>query len=281
MFAANFILPVNILKLKKRGGFVLRNPLVEQRYKLPVSGQWLVNRLVDVVNPYDIAFNRYTVHVSGLATLLGKGNGEGIEAEISEAVDSLMDTPVKLDDRHGQVKAKWLSFSQYHAEEGIIQLRFDPVLKPWLLDMKERLSSAPRVALIQFKHVYAIKLYILLKPYEATGECRYAVTELKQALMLGDDTYKQYRDFKRWVLKKAQAELQKKADIVFEFDEKKIGTEVRFIEFSIAKNDGAAGTVYYDARGTEKKRTVTLGKRQIIRSKPESFENESKATPHD
>lgn len=202
------------------------NPLFELRYKLSVIEQRLVMRLVAMIEPDDGDFKQYDVNVSGLA------NAQAI----GKAVDGLMDTTVKFDEGGYTRKAKWLSSSLYQLEKGIISLRVDPTLKPLLLQLKKQLDLSPPDSLFKCKKKYSTKLYELLKPYQPIGKRRFSVAELRQALGVGDGKYGQHRDFRRWVINDAQAELQEKADIRFEYFEMKRNKTVMFIDFIIRPN---------------------------------------------
>lgn len=230
----------------KKHATLSHNTLVESRYKLSFIEQWLVGLFISMVEPDDVDFKPYVICVSDLANRLEIDGGD-VEAGISRAVDGLMNTTIKLDEGEDKVKVRWLSSSRYQPEKGMVSLRFDPELKPLLLQLKEEIAVSTPATIIQLKHIHSIRLYRLLKPYELIGKCKFSVADLRQALRVDEDKYSQHRDFRRWVLKDAQAELQEKADILFEFVEERRGRTVEFIDFMITTNGetsaNAAGSV--------------------------------------
>lgn len=218
---------------------VQHNRLIEARYKLSLTEQRLIKLLVSMIEREDEDFKQYVVCVADLADLLGIKSGD-IYPAIEKAIDRLMDTPINFKDGDDKVKVRWLSSSRYQPKKGIALLRFDPELKPFLLQIKERYTSYQLVNIIRLKHIHSIRIYELLKQYQGLKKRRFSVVELKHILMIGDSEYKQYRDFRRWVIKVSQAELKEKTDITFEFTEeiRKNGRmrTVEFIEFIISEN---------------------------------------------
>jgi hypothetical protein len=194
-----------------------------------------------MIEPSDEDFKQYEIRVSDLANLVGIKSGD-IYPAIDRAVDSLMDTPIKFTDGDDRVKVRWLSSSRYQPKKGIALLRFDPELKPFLLQLKEQFTSYQLINIIKLKHKYSIRLYELLKQYEGIGRRRFTLEGLRQILALDDEEYKRYRDFKRWVLLPAQKELKEKTDISFEWNEEKsrrVCTAIEFIIFSQTRPQSA------------------------------------------
>ncbi|WP_170065237.1 replication initiation protein [Methylovulum psychrotolerans] len=216
---------------------VRHNPLTESRYKLSAIEQRLVGRLVAMVEPDDGDFKQYPVPVADFTDSMGHDGGVD-SATINKAIDGLMDAQIKLEDGDNKVQARWLSSSRYQPEKGLVLLRFDPELKPWLLELKGQLPFP----IIQLKHIYSIRLYRLLKPYEPLGKRSFSVLDLREALQVAEGVHRQHRDFRRWVIKVAQAELREKADIRFEFAEQGRGKALGCIKFTITPNGEMSAT---------------------------------------
>jgi plasmid replication initiation protein len=134
------------------------------------------------------------------------------------------------------LQINWLSSAKYYFKDGIIELCFDPNLKPFLLKLKERFTAYSLQIAIKFDSAYSIRIYELLKQYENLGTRSISVKELRAFLGISDKEYKKYYDFKRRVILKAYKELKEKADIYFEFEEKKKGRKIEEIVFYIYKN---------------------------------------------
>lgn len=245
---------------------VQHNQLIESRYKLSVTEQRLIKLLVSMIEPDDEDFKQYVVRVADLANLLGIKSGD-IYTAIDKAVDRLMDTPIKFNDGDEKVKVRWLSSSRYQPKKGIALLRFDPELKPLLLQLKEQFTSYQLINIIKLKHIHSIRIYELLKQYEKIGKRRFSIDALRNVLMISDSEYKQYRDFRRWVLKVSQLELSEKTDITFDFVEEREGRSVKFIDFIISHN--SKNTILKDNKNiaeiTDKKEQENLGNEYVER----------------
>lgn len=111
-------------------------------------------------------------------------------------------------------------------------MRFDPLLKPFLLELSSKFTSYKLANVVKLKSTYAIRIYELLKQYEDLKERTISLENLRYYLD-AMDVYPNYANFKQRVLKPSQKELEQKTDISFEFEEIKIGRKVHKIRFII------------------------------------------------
>ena len=130
----------------------------------------------------------------------------------------------------------WVSSAKYVDGSGVVNLSFDPLLKPYLLKLKGNFTSSKLEMLLSFKSQYTIRIYTLLKQYEKLKDREFELHKLREVLGLRKDQYQLYADFKRFILIAVQNELIKKADIYFEFVEVKQGRRVCAIRFNILAN---------------------------------------------
>jgi Initiator Replication protein len=115
-------------------------------------------------------------------------------------------------------------------------MRFDPFLRPYLLELKREFTSYKLENIVKLKSTYAIRIYELLKQYEKLKERTFPVKELRKILGV-EDIYPAYGNFKQRVLVPAQKELQKKTDIHFEIEEIKLDRKVEKVKFTIVKDE--------------------------------------------
>jgi plasmid replication initiation protein len=242
--------------MKENNLVVQHNKLIESRYKLSITEQRLIKLLISMIEPQDEDFKQYEIRVSELASLLDIKGGD-VYLAIDKAVDRLMDAPIRFYDGNDKVKVRWLSSSRYQRKKGLALLRFDPELKPFLLQLKEQFTSYQLVNIIKLKHIYSIRIYELLKQYERIGRRRFSVEALRSVLMVGEGEYKQYRDFRRWILKVAQKELEEKTDISFEWIEEKTKRTCVAIEFIIKPRKQPEGAVAADIRAAKPEQPET------------------------
>lgn len=94
---------------------------------------------------------------------------------------------------------------------------------------------------IAAKSKYTAKMYMLISSWKAKGGFFTTLSDLRATLGLGEEEYANYNDFKRFVLKPIQKDLEKKSDCWFNCAvrdfEKKNGRKVVALNFKIITPD--------------------------------------------
>src|SRR4051794_22524818 len=207
------------------------NMLIEANYKLGVVEQKIILYLASNINSKDSDFKTYTLSIKEFNRLLGlKGNPK--YTELRQITKELMHKVFEVRIDKKVIQVAWLSYVAYNESDGTIDIRFDPFLRPYLLELKREFTSYRLENVVKLKSSYAIRIYEFLKQYERLHERTFSLMDLRK--MLGaEDVYPAYGNFKQRVLVPAQAELKKKTDISFEIEEIKKGRKVEKIKFLI------------------------------------------------
>jgi plasmid replication initiation protein len=195
--------------------------------------------LASTIKPDDEDFKPVRFRIVDLLNYLGFEDNTTHYTYLRQLTEKLMTRVLKIWDlqRKTLLQINWLSSAEYHFKEGIVELCFDPKLKPFLLKLKEKFTAYSLQIAIKFDSAYSIRIYELLKQYEKLGIRTIRVEELKQYLGIEKNkAYKKYNNLKRKVILTAYEELKEKADIYFEFEEKKKGRKIEEIVFYIRKN---------------------------------------------
>ncbi|AIE61783.1 replication initiation protein [Bacillus methanolicus] len=216
----------------KTSNFVTKsNKLIEANYKLGVVEQKIILCLASNIRPTDSDFKTYTLPVKEFNKLLGL-KGSPKYTELRKITKELMQKVFEVRINKKVIQVAWLSYVAYNESEGTIDIRFDPFLRPYLLELKKEFTSYKLENVVKLKSSYAIRIYELLKQYEKLQERTFLLDDLRK--MLGaEDIYPAYGNFKQRVLMPAQKELKKKTDISFEIEEIKVGRRVNKIKFLI------------------------------------------------
>lgn len=207
------------------------NKLIEANYKLGVVEQKLILCLASYIQPNDEDFKTYTVSVREFYEMLGL-RGTPKYSELRDITRQLMQKVFEIRIDNKVIQASWLSYVAYRENEGKIDLRFDPFLKPYLLELKREFTSYKLENVVKLNSFYSIRLYELLKQYEKIKARTFKLSELRRILG-AENIYPAYGNFKQRVLLTAQRELEKKTDISFDFEEIKNGRRVEKIKFFI------------------------------------------------
>ncbi|MFY9100391.1 replication initiation protein [Aliarcobacter cryaerophilus] len=186
----------------------------------------LVCYLVSNIKPEDKGFKlkRICIKDLGLSAIDSK-NHKKLSGEFLE----LMCNPFKLPD-----KKTWVNwFSSFSYEEGIIEYKFDPLLKPFLLQLKDNFATYQLKNILSLKSTYSIRMYELLNQYKVIGKRTIEIEELKTLLNI-PDSYKN-NDISR-LIKSIKKELTSKTDLTFDFDVIKESRQFKSFEFTIKYN---------------------------------------------
>ncbi len=112
------------------------NLLVEASYKLSINQQKVVLLHVSSIKPGDENFQPYQINIKDFANLLGLKN-KNFYSEISNLTKDLLSKTLSIVTEDSLLQINWLSSVQYFKGSGVMELCFDPKMKPYLLQMKE------------------------------------------------------------------------------------------------------------------------------------------------
>ncbi|MEI6709326.1 MAG: replication initiation protein [Methylococcales bacterium] len=208
------------------------NELVESRYNLTLGEQRLIFTMIAKIQPDDEDFKPYRISLNELAEFLGIDKNH-IYADCKKITKKLLGKVVEIQETGRLLQTHWVSSADYVDGTGVVNLTFDPLLKPYLLQLKGNFTSSKLEMLLSFKSQYTMRMYTLLKQYERLKWREIDLQQLRDTLGIGKDQYKRYNDFKKDILQATQKELKAKADLYFEFDEVKYGRRVGAIRFRI------------------------------------------------
>ena len=208
------------------------NFLIEASYKLTLVEQRIVMILASMIRQEDDEFKKYQLNIKEFAGLLELKNKDEY-SHVQTVTKKLLTRAFTIKQPGSLLQIGWLSSAKYLDGQGVVELCFDPQLKPYLLQLKDRFTSYRLKNVIQLKSSFSIRIYELLKQYEKLGERTFFVDTLREYLGLEDSQYKLYGDFKRKIILVAQLELAEKTDLNFEFEEIKILRRVGKIRFII------------------------------------------------
>lgn len=208
------------------------NELVEARYNLTLGEQRLIFTMISCIQPDDDDFKPYRVSITELAEFLGIDKNH-IYSDCQKITKKLLEKVLEIKEPGRLLQTHWVSSADYVAGSGMVMLTFDPLLRPYLLQLKGNFTSSKLEMLLSFKSQYTMRMYSLLKQYERLKGRDIELDKLRNTLGLGVDQYKLYADFKRTILEATKRELTEKSDLYFDFEEIKYGRRVGAIRFSI------------------------------------------------
>lgn len=227
------------MKSRDRTGNLVRkgNDLINARHELNVNENRLILLTLTEIQPGDEDFKPYRIRISDFIDLTGKTN-KAMYDRARQITKSLMGKVFEIPQENGHLQVAFLSRARYERGKGYVELSFDPALKPYLLQLKERYTQYDIRNILPLQSFYSQRIYELLKQYARIGERKMAVDELRDILKLSD-AYNHYGNFKARVILQAQRELKENTDLSFDFIEVKSGRKVSHLIFKIYDQSAA------------------------------------------
>ncbi len=217
------------------------NELIQKsRFSLSLQQQKIVLYLISQISPYDEDFKLYEFSIQEFCKVCGINQSSGGNyQDLKGAIKEIADKSIWVTIEDEETLFRWIEKPSINKKNGVIKIRLDNDMKPFLLQLKRNFTSYELLWTLHFKSKYTIRLYELVKsihfhdlhPYERI----YMLDELKK--MLGAETYKTYQAFKERVLNRAVEEINKYSDQNLSYKAIKSGRSVSRIKFIVSAKD--------------------------------------------
>ena len=215
---------------------VKHNSLINAESKFPytLNQAKLICHLISNIKPNEDDFETKAVSLRELGFV-----GENSEnyTYFKEEFVRLLEMPFKIP--NSKYWVNW--FSALAFENGVIEYRFDPALKPFLLNLKENFTSYHLSNVMNLKSNYAILTFELLAQARNQGYRNITIKEYRELLKIPDSYLN--ADILR-LIKKVQKEIRDRTNLQFDFAFKKMGKAFHSINFVVKNNKKVAGVTY-------------------------------------
>lgn len=194
------------------------NDLIEARYRLTVEEQRLVLLLSTAISPEDEDFKDYEIKVSAFAHTFNLEKRKAIYKSVEEAARELAGKTINLSKDGKKVYASWLSYVEYVEGSGLLKLRFDKSLKPYLLQLKKHFTQYNLSSVINFRSSYSIRFYEFLKmetwkAKEGRFEKTFNISEYRSILGIDKKAYSVFSDFRKRVIEPTVSEISNHTEL--------------------------------------------------------------------
>lgn len=234
---------------------IQHNHLIEARYRLSLQEKRVILWLLTQIKPDDEDFKLHRLEIAEFAkmNMLGINNQY---SKLQEITMNLMKRVLKINKPESKsiFQIAWLSYAEYHLKKGYVELRFDPALKPYLLNLKSHFTQLALSDMMQLTSIYSIRFYELLKQYELIKQREISIKELREHFGINDNEYARYNDFKKDILERIKKEINEKTDLKINYYEIKESRKIVAIKWTIIKKD---------ARAREKLENSTIVQKQL------------------
>lgn len=229
----------------KKSLVVKHNYLIEARYQaFTIVEQRIILMLLGQIQKDDKDFKTYLVSVSDFSKLTGLPLNGSFYENLRNTLTQLRSKTIHIKRDHGGfLVTGWLSSGEYIPKEGLIELCFDPKLKPYLLELKEKYTKYQLDVAVQFKSQYSIRLYECLKKeaqivkeykHKENFEKKYSYEDLREIFSVEQKLYSMFKDFRKWVIEPAVKEISDKSDLnITQVEYLKTGRKITHVCFSV------------------------------------------------
>ena len=214
--------------------FVVKsNDFVGARYDWTMLQQRMVLALIAQLRPNEEAFSMQRLEIREFLEA-GDLKGNSYYERVREAAQQLLDQKIYVRESStrfaGYNLLSYVGFDEKNG--GYIDAKFTPEMRPYLLQLKRRFTKYELRDVFRFQSPYSVRVYELAVQFADIGHRTVLVEDLRGMLML-EDKYPRFSDFKRRVLDQAIQEIVRCTDLMVSYEVERKGRSAHSVRFSI------------------------------------------------
>lgn len=214
----------------------------KSRFSLSLLQQKIVLYLISQIQPWDEDFKLYEFSIKDFCSVCGIEQSSGRNYQmLRNAIKEIADKSVwvYLEDSAKYTLVRWIEKPYIDERSGIIQIKLDKDMKPFLLQLQGNYTQYELGWTLQFKRKYSIRLYELAKSIHYNDlevyEKTYHIDELRQ--LLDAENYTTWQTFKTRALEPAIEEINLYSDKEIEYEPITYGKTVGHIKLRISTKE--------------------------------------------
>lgn len=224
---------------KERTQLVVKsNDLIQKaRYNLTATQQKLLAYIISKIKPTDTELTEYEIRVEDFCLLTGIDK-TWFYSEFIDLIDDLDNNKsfwIETDDEI--YKFRWFTDSRYIKGKGKVKITLARTLKEYLLGLEQQYTKYELYNILALKSKYSIRLFELFKSYSYQYKKEFSIDKLKELLLANVPSYKNFSNFKKYVLIPAITEINKYTELNVEYNTINKGKKVISIIFLITKKE--------------------------------------------
>ncbi len=205
--------------------------------QMTVNQQKFLAIYISKLNPSDVSTRRVTFSLADYEKIMNLQRFN--ITQIKETAKKMISMPVCIDQPDGGFTAvpTFKKFSLYQSkDEWFVDIDCSDEVLPYLFNLHREFYKYELWNILRLSERNHQQMYRLLKQFEKTGERIIKLEDLKLALGLGKNQYKEYKEFNRRVIQGCQRALEQNTDIKFTYEPLR-KRSVYAIKFNIFKNN--------------------------------------------
>lgn len=235
--------PDKDIAIEREMPIVKSNLLIQKsRYSLSMQEQKIVLYLISKIKPEDTGLKEYTFDIKDFCKVIGVDyDSGGNYSYIKNTILELTKKVFWLQNGDEEVTVRWLDRGKTNKGSGIVKLKLDEYLMPYLIQLKNHFTQYNLYYVLAMKSQYSVRLYELLKSYQNLHTCTFSLAELKK--LLSAETYHQFYHFKQKVIEPAVKEIELYSDINVTYELMKKGRAYDKITFTIISKKNPTSSI--------------------------------------
>lgn len=126
-------------------------------------------------------------------------------------------------------------FADIKYKQGIVTAIFNPVMAPYLFQLKACFTEYNLIEYLQLPSIYSQRIFEILKSWRNVPEVIISMSDLHRLLNSPDSFRLNFKDFRRFVLEKAHKDITAKTTFRYEWEPIKVGKSVEKIRFTFGR----------------------------------------------
>jgi len=225
------------ITLKNPRKYIVKsNSLVEARYRLSLQESHVIYWLLTQIRADDEDFKPHQMSIVEFSKMIGV-EVDNQYSKLRDVTQNLMRRILNIyePEKNEWLQVAWLSSARYQGKKGIVILKFDPDLKPYLLKLQSHFTKIDLVDTMKLKSVHSIRMFELLLQYLIIGNRKITIEDLRLLCGIQQKEYIGYNMLKRKVIDRAKTEINAKTEYDIDYKEIKESRKVVAIDWTIKK----------------------------------------------
>jgi plasmid replication initiation protein len=239
-------------KPKKNEGIKLirkSNHLIEAQYKFDIWETRIFTTILARIRREDTDFQLYRIYLQDIITEFEINNHRAYD-HLREAVKNLLNKKVYFNYeteyaervtvyhllRTGNYLVKVKDESKRNLEE-YFDLTIDPLMKPFLLELKKQFTTYDMRNIMDFQSSYTVRIYEHLKQYESIGRRKMDIEYIRKTFDLGTK-YPLFANFYQRIIAPAHRDINAHSDLMItEIERVKESGKITSLVFKFYRKD--------------------------------------------
>ena len=249
-------------ELSTQGNLVKKsNSIIRTRLTVKsVEASRILAHLIACIRTDDRTLEQaYTISAKELLPYVGGENYRRIKTTCRELAASFAETEEPDPDGPHPIFRARPFFTDILYKKGIITAMFNPLMRPYLLELKGCFTTYNLTEYLSLPSLYSQRIFEITKSLANSkdGEAIVSMADLHRFLDTPKSFQANFKDFRRFVLEKAHKDITEKTTFRFEWEPVKVGRSVEKIRFIFNGGKKALAQKEQEKAKEEKRRRLT------------------------